>query len=170
MLKPLLILFFISTFQVAIGQYDTIPFDWRKVEYKTVKAYLFGLRGDQSDIIKNGQLNPTVVDTVGTTLTKSQIERVISVITGENDGEMDEIAECFIPHHGIVFYNTRNIAIGYVSICFFCSRKKIEPKINSPGKGIEILRTVIVELGHPVFDHPVRYIEYGEKLKKLRNK
>lgn len=166
-MKILLTSTFLIFFATVHGQTNNLTFDWNNPKYFIAKAYLYGLSEEPAgDIIKNGLLNTTVTDTIGVTLTNEQVRKVISVATGKNSGVFGELAECFIPHHGIVFYDKDKKPLASVTICFYCGRMKFIPKTVTPEKGLGILKEVILELKFPVFNDPMDYIEYGKKLKK----
>ncbi|MFM8743817.1 MAG: hypothetical protein ACKODM_10910 [Cytophagales bacterium] len=165
------IIFFISmaaSVSAALGQSNQSIFDLKEPKYSMEKAYLYGLSDVEGagDILEKGHLNKTVVDTIGVTLTGAQVKKIVTVATGNNDAEVDEQAECFLPHHGVVFYDEKNRPLASVTICFDCRRMKFHPKIVDPEKGITILKEVILELGLPVFDNFEEYLELGKKIRK----
>jgi hypothetical protein len=166
-MKILLISTFLILSWTVHGQTSNLTFDWNNPKYFIAKAYLYGLGEDMAgDIIENGHLNLTVTDTIGVSLTNEQVDKVISVATEKNSGEIEEPRECFIPHHGIVFYDIGNKPLASVTICFYCGRMKFIPKTITQEKGLGILKEVILELKFPVFNHPMDYLDYGKKLKK----
>jgi hypothetical protein len=149
------------------GQTSNLNFDWYNPKYFISKAYLYGLGEEPAgDIIEYGRLNTTVIDTIGVVLTNEHVRKVISVATGNNSGKIEELAECFIPHHGIVFYDKDKRPLASVTICFYCRRMKFIPETVTPEKGLGILKKVILELKFPIFHEQMDYIDYGIKLKK----
>lgn len=121
-MKELLI--FIGVLLISIKVYpqsNSSVFDWSNPKFKVVKAYLYGLQEDEPGlIVRDGRLNSSVVDTVGVVLNLLQIEKVIDVVTGRTNDELDKQAFCFMPHHGIVFYDDYLNPVASLSICFFC--------------------------------------------------
>ncbi len=167
MMKNLLIVIPFCLSISCVAQQDTEQFDWNNPRFEKVKAYLYGLsRNPEMDIIVNGVLNKTAVDTTGVELNPSQIDRVVSVVTGMNSAGEDPEFFCFIPHHGIVFYDAYNRPLAHISICLSCHQKRVYPETTYHSRGMGILKEVILELGLPVFKRTEEYMEYGESLEK----
>lgn len=144
-------------------------FSWKKPRYSYAKAYLYNLAANSSDhVIKSGKLHPSVVDTSGIILDSLQCGRVISVMQGKSDSQDDQ-GSCFIPHHGIVFYNEKHVPVAWVSLCFSCGQKRAVPEMKKPDKGLADIEKVINETKLPVFRHPDEYIKYGMELKQKGN-
>jgi hypothetical protein len=69
-----------------------------------------------------------VIDTNGVKLDKSQIAFANDILTGKfSNKEAREISLCFIPHHGLVFYNDSK-PVAYASVCLICKAIDAHPK------------------------------------------
>ena len=159
-----IIIVLLSFFSFSQKEIDSL-FDFNTLDYSYAKAFLYDLEKESGLIVKNGNLNPTIVDSVGVRLDSAQATKVIQVITGGSDGLEDERNMCFIPHHGIVFYDENDQVIAHISICFYCGTKYIYPKTIKTERGMNILADIIKELGFPIFDGPQEYAQYGAELR-----
>lgn len=152
---------------IGLSQSNDNLIDWNNPDYSYAKVYLYGLETlDGRLIVENDSLNETVYDSEGVELSQAQAKKVIGVITGENTGTFDEQAMCFLPHHGIVFYDSKDRPIGHVSICISCGNKIVHPETISNDKGMNILTEVIRELNQPVFRQTKEYQEYSRNKNK----
>jgi hypothetical protein len=159
----------ISFFTFSQKEVDSV-FDFSTLKYSYAKAFLYGLEKESGLIIKNGELNATTLDTSGIRLDSIQSIQVIQVVSGNSTGTQDEPNMCFIPHHGIVFYNENNEPIAHISICFYCETKYTYPKTLRTTSGMNILLDIIKQLGLPVFDSPEEYEQYGAKVRQSGTK
>lgn len=144
--------------------------DFTTLKYSYAKAFLYGLEKNPGLIIENDELNSTTLDKSGIRLDSIQAIRVIQVVSGISNGTQDEPNMCFIPHHGIVFYNENNEPIAHISICFYCETKYTYPNTLRTTKGMNILLDIINQLGIPVFNSPEEYKKYGAKLRQIETK
>ncbi len=146
LLRPLFISFLVIAFS-SCKEEGT----WINFRYDDVRAYYYsndqqGTHG-HSEILVNGKLNPTTLNPKGVELNSEQISLVGHALNGnKNHGEVMS-ADCYIPHHGIVFYN-KNEIVAHISICFMCDR--IESVPNNRLNQTDILKPVFEELGIPI--------------------
>lgn len=130
--------------------------------YSYAKAYLYGIDSStMDDIIVDGKLHPSVSDTLGVKLSESAAKKIEMILSGKSGQDEDMVAECFVPHHGIVFFNRQHKAVAWVSICFMCNTMRVEPSNGLPDRGMRELRNVIEESGLPIFKKQEQYLEYG---------
>jgi hypothetical protein len=87
------------------------------IKYDRVIAYNYNGDGDIEIIDKNGQLAKNIKKS--TELHKSQIIEITNLLC-EKTTYGDDIAACFDPHLGIVFYEGEKVN-GYISICLDCN-------------------------------------------------
>lgn len=157
-----LVLFFCASSNL-FAQNDTL-FDFQKLNYTYAKAYLYNPEDlSRIPILKEGALNKTVQDTNGVLLDSSQANNVIQIISGQGNYTPDVPSFCFIPHHGIVFYNDMNEAIAHISICFSCHTKVVVPKTTLTKAGLTELEEIIRALGLPITYNPLGYTVYFQK-------
>jgi hypothetical protein len=174
-MRTLLFILFVLVTSTCRGQLtDTAVVDWRKIKFTHAKAYLYGIEEQTTEyIITNGKLHASVVNPSGTPLSKEQVEKVIKVAMREIGKESD-IAFCFVPHHGIVFYNGEK-PVSHISICFDCGRRVEVPSARSikdelsSERGLDVLKEIIVELGLPVLKGEEEYYKYSQSLKSKKN-
>lgn len=159
----------ISFFTFSQKEVDSV-FDFTTLKYSYAKAFLYGLEKESGLIIKNGELNATTVDTSGIRLDSIQSIQVIQVVSGNSTGTQDEPNMCFIPHHGIVFYNEKDEPVAHISICFYCETKYAYPNTSKTNTGMNILLDIMKQLGLPIFESPEEYLQYGAKLRQSETK
>lgn len=122
-------------------------FNWQP-DYEYVRAYQYNLDSERSDyIVVDGRLHPTVVDTVGVELSDHQVTQVLGIVNGTLGADEDMVAECFIPRHGLVFYNAQGKPSAHISICFDCNQLRVEPDNDLPNRGMPLFKRLFGELG-----------------------
>jgi len=159
---------------------------WPHTEFAYVKAYLYNLDNQllgNHAVIKDNRLDKTVVGD-GVLLDEKQVEILIDVINSDVAGLIVGLSKSYIPHHGIVFYDSSHQPVAYITFCFDCEALRVYPGIDIPpiteelsDQEIERLlnlldrcKQVILETKLPVFDSPFAYQEYGkQRFKKLSN-
>lgn len=135
--------------------------------YSYAKAYLYGIDDSRVfHIVYDGKLDPSVVDTNGVKLSEQAAKKVELVASGKLGENEDLVQECFIPHHGVVFYNSKNKPVAWVSMCFMCNTMHVEPENGLPDRGMPELRKIIKECGLPIFKRQEQYLEYVKSLKE----
>ena len=152
---------------------------WPFIEFAYAKAYLYNLDNQlygNHAVIKDNQLDKTVVGD-GVLLDKKQVETILNVINSDIAGLIEGLSKSYIPHHGIVFYDSTHQPAAYITFCFDCEALRVHPgidfpKINEELSEQEIIRflsllerckQVILETKLPVFDSPFDYQEYGKQ-------
>lgn len=143
----------------SISSQETVvskkSYKWIDFEYDSALVFLYGIEKEDTSgnrfpdlIISNDSLNPSVVDIKGTRLTASQITTININMSSSQKASM--VADCFDPHHGIVFYKNDSI-VGHISICFMCNNLRSYPKPKNGLIEVGKLSRVIKDLGLPVF-------------------
>jgi hypothetical protein len=152
---------------------------WPHLEFAYVKAYLYNLDNQllgNHAVIKDNQLDKTVVGD-GVLLDKKQVETILDVINSDIAGLIVGLSKSYIPHHGIVFYDSTHQPVAYITLCFDCEALRVHPGIDIPKiteelsdqeiKRLLILlehcKQVILETKLPVFNSPFDYQEYGKQ-------
>lgn len=151
---------FVILFPVNLFAQNAKTFSWKKPEYAVVKAYLYdcdSINYDSLLIINNGRLTAEIMPDSGKVLNATQINQVIVFINSEPEVSNPKETFCFIPHHGIVFFNADGKPIAALSICFNCDKMHIYPEANLKGKSLDILKSIILETGLPVYDNITDY-------------
>lgn len=128
------------------------PADWPAVEYTEVRAYLYdcGLSDQDNLILRDGKLHPDVANPEGIELTDAQVTQLLKAIYHrEPDGRG---GGCFIPHHGVVFYNREGKPVADLSICFLCDLVADNPRgADTQRWDLKALAQLMRDLGLPVF-------------------
>ncbi len=99
------------------------------VDYDKVVAYRYNGEGDNEIIDKEGKLYEKIEKQV--ILSKAQTIRLTNVLCDKSTYGGD-IAACFDPHFGLVFYKT-NKPVAYISICLDCNYLVSSIKIPNDG-------------------------------------
>ena len=115
----------------------SIPDPFKNLNYTKVVIYNFNLadslgRSDEeASIIKKGKLHKSTIFP-GKELDSIQVKKVFSIINDKKtyDGPW---AACFVPRHGIVFYDAADSVVAYINICFECNY--LESSIAIPASG-----------------------------------
>lgn len=103
---------------------------WINFKYDQARAYhfsndKFGFEGYE-EVLVNGRLNPTITNPDGTRLTWQQIELLGRTLNGNFNENQVLPHDCYIPHHGIVFFNDNTI-VAEINICFICNQIRSKP-------------------------------------------
>jgi len=132
---------------------------WSNVEISHARLYAYipdviyekGSNNTVNILDENNYLNSAIIDSLTIDLDKNQIEILQELITTKNNFRGDDFSLCFVPHHGIVFYNTGNKVVGHISICFECNRYYLSPKTDVMIP-METLKKFIVSAGMPLYE------------------
>lgn len=126
----------------------------KKYEYANVYLYMGGNRYDS--IIKGNKLHSSVISKKGFLLGKEECDRInFNLQNGRASTDTIGPADCFQPHHGIVFYNSRHKPVGHISVCFLCNDMKVFPTANK--FTLDTLRDLFNKKDIPVFDEEEIY-------------
>lgn len=134
---------------------------WVKKNYQYARVYLYSGANSYDSIIKGGRLHSTVITKNGFLLNKEESERInFNLQNGKASSDTLGPADCFQPHHGIVYYNSRDKPVGHISACFLCNDMKVFPVANK--FSLDTLRDLFDKKGIPVFEEGeiYKYQEY----------
>jgi hypothetical protein len=109
---------------------------WPPDTFSYVEAYTYNV-GDAQHfgyIVRNEQLDSSIVARVR--LNKQSVNDLLTTINNSLPELYMGLSKCFIPHHGLVFYNHRNEVIAHLSLCFYCEVIKAVPAVL-PEKAFE---------------------------------
>ena len=99
------------------------------VDYSSVKAFYFNAKSGRPEctmpLNKDGSLCSSV-EGPGKLLSKKQADTLRQILN-EPSSYQRGFARCFIPHHALVFFNTKGKPVAQVSLCFKCHQLLIEP-------------------------------------------
>ena len=91
------------------------------------KAVLYQFKRNESMFKDNSkELIPMEDEKV---LSSSQAQEIIEIM-GDTSTYGQGVAACFIPRHGVIFYDLKNKPIAHITICMACNRMKSSPFIN----------------------------------------
>lgn len=97
----------------------------------------------------------------GAELSAEQTGRLLKLLKSKSS-YTKELANCFNPHHGFVFYDAHDVPVAYVSACFICENAIARPRIAEAQPYADYygftkatvgeLRALCTELGLPKCD------------------
>ena len=124
--------------------------DWLKgVDHADAVFFNHSVAEDKS-LVEAGVLHPGTKDGKVVRLTAKQLAQAQALLVGKNPGYMR--ARCFLPHHGIVFYDRSGKILGHIEVCLLCSTTRSNPpKGLSDYWGLRGLQKLFIECGFPVF-------------------
>ena len=98
------------------------------------------------------KVTPDVINKRGVPLTSAQVDRLMRAITGKHPPV--PIADCYSPHHILVFYDSHHQPVAYLEVCFDCNQKMIEPSASFGELDWAAVAALVQELGLPIYrDH-----------------
>jgi hypothetical protein len=129
---------------------------WPPVGYASVKAYIYNLDGDDSaPLLSRDRLSESVLDAAGSVLSQNDAKRFIAAVSGSHPEH--PVAGCYIPRHGLVFYEQSGEPVGWVEICFECLNYRASSEAAPKYFDIESLRQLFLELKIPVLKSDGEY-------------
>ncbi len=85
-----------------------------------------------------------------TPISTNEIDSVFSILY-DSGKVRSHFTACYSPRHGIIMYDSENVPIGFVEICFECDRTQAELQVPDfgllPGSAFEKLRTLFDKYG-----------------------
>ncbi len=145
------------------------------VEYSYVKVYLFNLNNEQGErpesfVVEGNYYAASKIDN-GYSLSEEKVERLNRVLSGDINVLRIGLSKCFIPRHGVVYFNENHEAVASVSICFECGMVKLwSPDVKFPPlnykkvdegkaeKQLEYIRSQVFGENIPYFENPKEYL------------
>jgi len=141
--------------------------NWPPAGYKEVRAYIFNLDGHSgARILETNQLSDTVVNREGVRLGKLDIERLLQAAVVLKPIAVARSLRCYVPRHAFVFYDDDKKPVGFVEICFECSRHRTsasDPLIWE--FDLKALRKLFTDLKISVFEKGDDYLLWRQKPK-----
>lgn len=135
---------------------------WIDFEYDSVVAYLYNVDSASykysENIVFGDSLSNTIISEYSTTLSSSEIAKVSQVMS--TTPEKEYFADCFDPHHGIVFYKQGKI-MGHISICFLCDNMHAKPETFVTEPSPKKFKQLFLDHGIPVFESIDEYHDFN---------
>ncbi|MEE2788812.1 MAG: hypothetical protein VX589_15860 [Myxococcota bacterium] len=115
------------------------------VEYAFVKAYLFNVDRDQGGgrpdehIVRDGVWSMSKVGD-GVRLNRRTVDTLNQILSSDVRLLTSGLSKCFIPRHGLVYFDTAHQPVASVSICFECEalrrwpRPRLKPHMGEPSQ------------------------------------
>ena len=148
------------------------------VEYAYVKAYLYNIsdeprrRRPDYHIMKNGTWAASKLGD-GVIVPDKTVHRFNEILSTDIRLLSQGLASCFIPRHGIVYFDRDHRPVATVSICFECQGIRVYPKprvkpleaaspkhIKRAEKKLDQLEKLIRGIALPVFGRKAGYLRY----------
>ncbi len=133
-----------------------------------VRAYVYDYTQEQDNImlLKDGKLHKGVINTKGANLNEEQIKRLLNALDSKADKRIS--ARCYMPHHGFVFYDKQDKAIGHIELCFQCGNADSSPrKLMKKRWDWGVLSKLLMELEVPIFNENPEYTKLFKEKQKL---
>ena len=117
--------------------------NWPYVAYASAHLYTFNSNFDtpnsgrpDSKIVLYGQINGNAADKGE--LNTTDLQSVCSTISQTNIYVQEGLSSCFIPRHGIVFFDEKGAIVANLNICFECEAIKAEPTVHYSKRNAQI--------------------------------
>ena len=127
----------------------TLRADWINFFFDHATAYFSKDPLEDEEFVKRGKLNSKITDTVGVLLSKSKIKELDRILASPDRAGEYAIKECFLPRHGVVFWDKNQNPTGWVSVCFECNQIMANPKCDK--NDLMDLKSFFKELGFPTY-------------------
>lgn len=144
---------------------------WPQDKFAYVVAYCYDHSQDKrgtSIIQKDGTHHKGIISAVTLRLSPDQdkkLRRLLLVPPKTHPGS----ADCFLPHHAFVFYDSDWNPKAHISICFLCGTFKAQPKNSQPNLDLVGLQKLVEELGIPVYRGAGAAIKYTKLFQRLEH-
>lgn len=158
---------------VSIGGTDGFP----GVPYKYVIAYMLNTtkksqaRPDMSIWQQDKYAFTKMGD--GVRLTEDQVEELQKVTVQDMSTLQTGLSKCFIPRHGLIYFNDANEPVASISICFECEKVDLFPNpfagttekfdAKKALKQLKSFEKLITDLGFPKYEKAREYEVEHEK-------
>jgi hypothetical protein len=103
---------------------------WINFDYNRAIAYYSKNELFDQEFVVNGKLNPQISDTIGVTLSDKRIQELNYVLSSPDKYVGYPVMDCFLPRHGVVFWDKENRPVAWVSVCFECGILKTNPAVD----------------------------------------
>lgn len=129
--------------------------EWTDLRYDQVTAYFVRHPLIEEEIIENGKLNAKLDSSNVVTLSSAQIRKVNRILTKRDRPGEYSVMECFLPRHGLVFWDEKRNPIAWVSVCFECNQIKASPDLNK--SDLKDFKLLFKNIGFPVHENHEGY-------------
>lgn len=127
---------------------------WVDFDYDQARAYHFTNEHFDfygfEEVVIDGRLNRTITNPDGIVLTWQQIEFIGKALNGNLNSGEGYTNECYVPHHGIVFFKDNSI-VAQISICFAC--RQIHSTPANQLDDVMLLKPLFQEMGFVIDEH-----------------
>ncbi len=180
-----LLLFFLAL--TSLSTYSG-GFVFPQSKYVYAKVYLFNVVGEDFEGVpdfdiysERGYARSKIGD--GFDLKREITDELSSVLLSGADELMHGLSGCYIPRHGIIYFDSLNRPVASMSICFECQRialwegqaikpKDLDAKHLNPKKAeiqIGALQEILTAESIPVFDAGQGYLDFVSAQPELFN-
>jgi hypothetical protein len=124
---PILLILFIS------GCSSTKPVinnQWIDFDFQRASAYYSETALFDEEFVISGKLNPLISDSIGVSLSEKRIHQLNRILSSPDKYIGYPVMECFLPRHGVVFWDKDNKPIAWISVCFECGNMKANPNVD----------------------------------------
>ena len=145
------------------------------VEYTYVKAYMLNLgKHTMEGHIFDGRAWARSKIGDGVTVDPKLVESFNQVVSRDMKPLLAGLSKCFIPRHGLVYYDSEHKPVASITICFECEGLRLYPKTQKPSwdpppserdvkrafKYLARLKYLMGQVGFPVYERRAQYVEY----------
>jgi len=182
MKRTLILAFFLVSLTSFSG-----GFRWPNVEYDHARLFLFNIYFDHPSTMDYFIYNDGVY--AGTKLGEGQLlsQETLDDLHGAMVRGVDELvyglSECYIPRHGIIYYDKMGVPVASFSACFQCEKIKFWstsplPKwktnykrfdIEKADKQTQNMKAILNKAGIPTYDREMQYHAHVRRDTSLRN-
>lgn len=128
--------------------------DWPGVAYAHVVAYLYDPEVDDrgnSIVFADGTHHRGIIAPYTRNLMPAQVKRLEALLNPEKEPAFDK-AKCFIPHHGIVFYDEDWKPVASLDLCLTCVDFRARPAHPLKDLDWQAFAEFFRKLGMPVLE------------------
>jgi hypothetical protein len=130
------------------GTKTTKKNNWVNFKYDHATAYFSNKPLAEEEFIKGGKLNKALTDTIGVILSSRKIQELNQILITPDPEKLYPIMDCFIPRHGVVFWDKDQKPVAWISVCFECRQIIAQPEITK--YDLTGLKLFFEECGFPV--------------------
>lgn len=125
-----------------------------------VQLFLYCPNGNGLSIVKENELSKDIIGAYTRTLSPFSKRKLAAILTQKNKKPL-LVSDCFLPHHGIVFWNEEGAIIGHLSICFHCNNYRAVPRdLSAEVLNLEGLKRLFKKQAIPVMDDIKDYKQF----------
>ena len=125
-----------------------------------VQLFLYCPNGNGLSIVKEDKLSKDIIGAYTRTLSPFSKKKLATILARKEKRPL-LAAECFVPHHGIVFWDKEEKIIGHLSICFHCNNYRVIPRnLYTEFLNLEALEQLFKKQAIPVMDDIKDYQQF----------